>query len=1583
MSQLKEFEYIFENARVGMAIYNGRNNRLEAVNPAFAKIYGYEPHELIGESPCELFAKGCKLRTTDQEGHIICSVTKDASFEAVHTRRDGTPIVVSVHITVIRDENGVIKHRISNIIDITDKKHEEEKLRDSELKLRQTQDKLSSFISTIPDVVWMKDKNGAYVTCNRAFEKFFNTSKENILGKTDYDFFKKEEADICKHSDLEAIAAGEVCISEEIVYNPKNNTTTILEVRKAPVFGHNKELMGVMGIGRDVTEQKNAKQKLEESELLFRSIVQNLPGFAYIFKLHPDGKEEFLYLSEGVVDIYGPTPDTIKNDISALRKLIHEDDIPHFKATMSESARTLTPFYAEFRVNHPQKGELWIESRSTPEAQDDGSVVWHGITMDVTGRKLYQSKAELVGIAVNHTDEAVYVSKVDGDGKITFTFVNDIACKMLGYHRAELLCMGPLDIDVKPIKSDTSAMEWQEQATFESYHKAKDGQLIPVEISKNKFLYSGEIFTISIVRDITERKKQEELLHAKEQEFRALVENAPNPILRYDKECRRVYANSALLSLCGRSAEDILGATPKEKPILSAKEAEKLDTVLQLVVSSKEATDNEIELVTKKGDSILLHCFYTPEFGTDGELSSILTIAYDITERKRHDELLRSKEQALLKTTTHLASLVNTIPDMVWMKDPEGVYLACNHKFELFFGAPESEILGKSDYDFVDKELADLFRSYDKKALEEGGVSENEETITLKNSEQPIWLETRKVAVRDNNGDVIGILGIAKDITDRKKMEEQINKQKDFQNTLLAGIADAGIGVHVIENGKYTYTNDVQKAKKYGYDETIFELKPDFLETIHPNDKAKVLDMYRRRLAGEDVPSTYEVAVVQTNGEAIKHSISVVVIPNTDPVQTIVVTQDITERKRAEAELQRKSNLLQSVLGSSPDVTIFALDKEYRYAAFNQKHADTIKAIWGKDIAIGENMLSSITRPDDWQKAKELFDRALSGECFIDETQYGDDDLSRSYWQTYYSPMRDDNGETIGLTCFNIDITEKRESEKMLYMLTNSLNSSSESIFIIDFDTAKFIYVNNAAAKTLEYSEEELIEHMGVMDVDPEVSMEVWTQHIQDIKKYKVVNMETKHRSKSGRVYPVNVIAHYFEYEGKAYNLAVARDITEKKEVEQQIEFLAYHDYLTSLPNRILAKDRTEQAIAKAKRENSKVALLFIDLDDFKLINDSLGHIMGDTMLRVVASRLKESIRESDTISRLGGDEFLVVLTDVQGVEDASVAAEKLLGGFEKTFCLGSHILSSSISVGISMYPDDGDNFDTLLQQADTAMYKSKELGKGSYCFFAEQMNTEIIEHLQIQKDLKKAIANEEFILYYQPQIDLERNKISGVEALIRWKHPEYGLVPPIKFIPAAESSGLIVQIGEWVVKEACRQAMLWSKNGIELTMAVNISAVQFKRGNLEDVVKAALLESGLDPKFLELELTESILIDDTEKVLEAVQRLKALGMQLSIDDFGTGYSSLSYLKTFAVDKLKIDQSFVRDMVNDQEDAAIVRAVIQMAKSLNLKTIAEGVENAEALDILGFHGCDEVQGYHFAKPMEAKDFEKFWGEGGF
>jgi len=439
----------------------------------------------------------------------------------------------------------------------------------------------------------------------------------------------------------------------------------------------------------------------------------------------------------------------------------------------------------------------------------------------------------------------------------------------------------------------------------------------------------------------------------------------------------------------------------------------------------------------------------------------------------------------------------------------------------------------------------------------------------------------------------------------------------------------------------------------------------------------------------------------------------------------------------------------------------------------------------------------------------------------------------------------------------------------------------------------------------------------------------------------------------------------------------VGSDITDRRSAEQRIEFLAYHDMLTGLPNRLLMQDRVEQAVAQAQRNGNHVALLFLDLDSFKSINDTLGLHCGDALLKEVAARLKHCVRDTDTISRQGGDEFLIVLRDLPDTDVAAEVMIKIMERLLEPFVTEGHDIATSVSMGAAIFPEDGRDFETLLKKADMAMYRAKEAGRNTYRFFDEAMNADAVGHLQLLGGLRRALERHEFTLHYQPQTDLASGKVTGVEALLRWQNPELGMVEPGRFIPVAEESGLIVPIGQWVLFEACRQAMAWQQAGLPpLTMAVNFSAVQFKRGDVQQSVIRALEESGLPPALLELELTESILIQDVEGVLASLQGLKQLGVKLSIDDFGTGYSSLAYLKRLDIDRLKIDRTFVRDLATDPEDAAIVRAIIQMAHSLNLRTIAEGVETEDMLTQLRAFGCDEAQGYLFARPLPALELER-------
>lgn len=573
---------------------------------------------------------------------------------------------------------------------------------------------------------------------------------------------------------------------------------------------------------------------------------------------------------------------------------------------------------------------------------------------------------------------------------------------------------------------------------------------------------------------------------------------------------------------------------------------------------------------------------------------------------------------------------------------------------------------------------------------------------------------------------------------------------------------------------------------------------------------------------------------------------------------------------------------------------------------------------------------------------------------------------------------RDSAGAPVRMLGINTDIDSLKQSEDYLRLLAKVFESCGESIMVCD-TLNTIVNVNQSFTKITGYLPDEVIGKNPKLLASGHHDVIFYNRILQTLNEKGYWQGEIWNRHKNGTLFPSLLgISTACDTQGSpTHYIAVFSDITERKAAEAKIEYLAHHDMLTDLPNRTLLRDRFEQAVAHAVRNNSLVTVLFLDLDRFKHINDTLGHDIGDRLLQEIAARLVNCLREIDIICRQGGDEFIIILTDLKDNDAVVQITQKILQHLNEPFHIDSIQITTSFSIGISTYPVDGMSFEGLLTKADTAMYTAKKQGRNTFRFFSSDMNIASIDRINMENGLRQALEKGELSLYYQPQYSIKDRQLLGAEALLRWVKANGEQVPPAKFIPVAEEIGLIVPIGDWVLHEACRQTRQWHDAGFKLTINVNVSAVQFKQVNMVESVRSALSSSGLDPRYLELELTESNLIVDIEAVMKVMTELSALGVTFAIGGFGVGFSSLNYIKRFAVNKLKIAQTFINDLSQGlQESTAIVQAIIQLGQKLNIEVQAEGIETKVQLNQLQQLGCENVQGYYLSPPLSIADFEQ-------
>jgi diguanylate cyclase (GGDEF)-like protein/PAS domain S-box-containing protein len=805
----------------------------------------------------------------------------------------------------------------------------------------------------------------------------------------------------------------------------------------------------------------------------------------------------------------------------------------------------------------------------------------------------------------------------------------------------------------------------------------------------------------------------------------------------------------------------------------------------------------------------------------------------------------------------------------------------------------------------------------------------------------------------------------------RRKKAENIQYRALLQAAPDAIVVVNELGMIVLANA--------QAERLFGYRrDTLIGKTAEILVSEH--FRSRHSDQRSRFLAGPSARPTeacLELFGLRKDGSEFPAEIRLSPLDTKHGILVCSAIRDITDRRRTEEDLRR----LASIVACS-DEAIISKTLEGIITSWNVGAERMYGYSAGEVIGRSLSMLVPIDRSDEIPGVLKRLKRGETVDHF--ETIWIRKDGKEIDIELALSPIRDTLHAIVGASTIGHDISARKAAEKCMVQMESKyrglLEAAPDAMVVVN-QRWEIVLLNLQAEKQFGYHRDELL-GQKVENIIPEgfaerliadstrTAEEALAQHIG-------MGLELYGRRKDGSMFPIEIMLSPLESTEGILITAAIRNVSAARAMSLQMAHSAQHDLLTGLPNRTLLNDRVSQAIAFAQRHRKKAAVLFLDLDGFKHINDSLGHPVGDKILQSVANRLTNCVRGSDTVSRQGGDEFVVLLSEVERSEDAAIKAKKILKAVAEVHSIDRNDLHITASIGVSVYPDDGLDAETLIKNADTAVYQAKDNGHQSYKFFKLAMNVRAVERQSIEESLRTALERHEFALHYQPKISLKTGQITGAEALIRWTHPIRGPVSPAQFIPVAEDCGLILPIGNWILREACKQARDWVDAGLPLAnMAVNVSAIEFRDEHFLKAVFAILEDTGLNPRSLELELTESVLMKRPESTESILKTLRATGVQVSVDDFGTGYSSLSYLRQFPIDALKIDQSFVRQITAAPDDTTIVTAVINMGRGLNLRVVAEGVETQEELAFLQAQQCDEAQGYYFSRPVLAQQFAK-------
>ena len=1171
-----------------------------------------------------------------------------------------------------------------------------------------------------------------------------------------------------------------------------------------------------------------------------------------------------------------------------------------------------------------------------------------GIITDITERKTAEERFRI-------TFEQSTVGIVHSSLDDRYLLVNRRFCEMLGYSAEEILGMGPADVIHPGDRGKDRALRLKlvggEISSFsgEKRYRRKDGSIFWVNrtVSLARDEAGTPLYLIRVVEDITRRKEEEE-------RFRAAFDQTAIGIALTLPSGKYLAVNDRLCEMLGYSRGELLAKNalddithPDDRPGSRERTEKLLRGEIPHVYVEKR-------YVRKDGTTIHVTRSMSLVREPDGEPRHFISMITDVTGHKATEGFFTASfEQASVGMTLRKPG-IRTSP-----------WLRVNQKFCDMLGYTRGELMLLNPAMVTLPEDQTVAAEYNDRILAGKAYSYSRERRFKCKDGQVIWCNVSVSTVLGADGKPSHIISVVQDITDRKQVEARL--EQTFEQAAV-GIVRTDLDRRIISvNRKFC------EMTGYARDE-LFDKK--LRQLSHPDDRGRDADARMQLVAGKIDHLQTERRYIRKDGGVIwvRRTTSLARDFASNTAQYIFVVEDITARKMAEDSYR--------VTFDNAPVGIMHSMADRKILHVNPKLCEILG--YTREELLG--MTTADFLPPEYRESDrpKYLDQMLRGDLqsFSSERPFIRKDGSLVWANRTISLIRDGAGQPLFFLRIIEDISERKRAEEALAqerrLLRTVVDAIPDRIYAKDVD-GKFILQNAANLKVRGFERHEDIVGKTVFDIFPRQLAQCIHDEDQEVidSGEPLIDREgrthfgaTKDREDETRWHLTSKVP-LKDSAGRVYGLVgINRDITERKQTSERLARLAHYDSITGLPNRVLLYDRLGRAIALAPRNNWFVGVLFLDLDRFKLVNDTLGHAAGDELLKLVAERLTQLLRPSDTVGRLSGDEFAVILSDLATPQNAGLVAQKMIDSLKTPFNLDGNEVFVTASIGITLFPTDSDKIETLIRDADAAMYGAKSAGRNNFQYYTTEMNRRATEKLQLETRLRHAIEREEFVLHYQPKVDITSGKVTSFEALLRWQSPDQGMIPPDQFIPLLEETGLIVPVGDWVARAACRQIHAWREAGITpLPIAINLSARQLRQPGFSAALARALAEFKVPASLVEIEITESSLMENPEEAIVVLKELKKLGVRLYADDFGTGYSSLSYLKRLPLHALKIDRSFVRDITIDPDDAAITRTVITLAHGLDLRVVAEGVETEEQLAFLADNHCDEAQGYLFSRPL--------------